>query len=302
MTNAKHPTLGRTALRWLLLTLLLAPATFPLWRPHVLATHDGLHHLARLFELDVALRNGALYPRWFPHMGFLYGFPVFHYYAPLTYYVGEAVRLLGGGVLLAYEATLGLGLVAAGWTMYAFARRWGETIGWLAALLYVYWPYHLANGLVRGAQAELWAMVWFPLILAAAHQVATARQRREALRGGLLLALSYALLMLTHNISALFFTPVLLAYGVWEWGRKREERERKELGEARELGDLKELRELREPEERARPNTHYSLLITHSSFLLLFWLLGLALSAFFWLPALADVSWVRAAVLREGVR
>ena len=271
-THQLHP--------WLLLTLLLLPATWPLWLPDLQATHDGLHHLARLYELDAALGSGSLYPRWFPHMAFLYGFPVFHYYAPLTYYLGELVVLLGGGVLSGFEWTLGVGLVAAGWAMYAFARRFGERVGWLAALLYVYWPYHLSNGLVRGAQAELWAMVWVPLLLAAIHDSARAGDRRERLRAGLLVALATALLMLTHNISAFFYTPFVLAFGVWEIGR---------LGDWR-LGDWR----------LARTSSQSP--ISNLQSLLSFWLLGLALSAFFWLPALADVGWVRASLLREGMR
>ena len=127
MTPTKTHSLSTAGpLRWLLLTLLLVPATWPLWLPHLQATHDGLHDLTRFFELDTALRGGTFYPRWFPHMGFLYGFPVLHYYAPLTYYLDEVVILLGDGVLAAFEWTLGLGLVAAGWTMYLFARRWGK--------------------------------------------------------------------------------------------------------------------------------------------------------------------------------
>ncbi|MGB5049346.1 MAG: 6-pyruvoyl-tetrahydropterin synthase-related protein, partial [Caldilineaceae bacterium] len=170
-STATRPKAGT---RWLLLTLLLLPATWPLWLPHLQATHDGVHHLARFYELHTALAGGTLYPRWFPHMAFLYGFPVLHYYAPLTYYLGEIVILLGGGVLAAFEWTLGIGLLAAGWSMYYFARRYGERVGWLAALLYAYWPYHLSNGLVRGAQAELWAMAWVPLLLAAVHSLAHA--------------------------------------------------------------------------------------------------------------------------------
>lgn len=281
----------RTLWRWLLLTLLLLPATWPLWLPHLQATHDGLHHLARFFELDLALKSGVLYPRWFPYMGFLYGFPVLHYYAPLTYYLGEVVVLLGGGVLAAFEWTLGLGLVAAGWTMYAFARRWGEKVGWLAALLYVYWPYHLSNALVRGAQAELWAMVWVPLLLAAIHDLVHAPDRGASLRAGLLVSLSTALLMLTHNISAFFFTPFILAYGLWESGR---------VGNGERGAGNSEWRIGNSERRMERPSRQSPIPSLQS--LLLFWFLGLALSAFFWLPALADVDWVRASLLREGVR
>lgn len=299
MTGNRTPRVGLansgTPRRLLLLTLLLLPATYPLWRAGAQATHDGLYHLSRLYELDMLLRLGVLYPRWFPHLGFLYGFPVMYYYAPLIYYIGEGFRLLGWGYLAAYEWTIGLGLVASGWTMYVFARRWGEPVGWLAALLYVYWPYHLANAHVRGAQAELWAMVWFPLLLTLVHspggeaeqpgQVHWEPSRSLArlqpirclvslfhylplsalrLHFSPLLALIYALLLLTHNLSAFLFTPVLLGYALWV------------AVEAREAKVLTE--------------------VVASV------VLGAALSALYWLPALLNVDWIRASQVRDAAR
>lgn len=253
---------------WAVVTLLSLPATLYLWYPGLQTTYDGLYHKARFFELDLLLRSGAVYPRWLPHLNFGYGSPTLHFYAPLIYYVAEAFHLLGFGYLTSYELMIGLGLVAAGWSMFALARRWGTMVGWMAAVFYVYWPYHLELAYVRGAQAELWAMVWFPLLLLYTHKGMEA-EGKEGRAAGVGLALLYAALILTHHLSAFAFTPLLLAYLLWH---------------AVGIGTSR------------RPVSTLGFLA-----------LGAGLAAIYWLPVLADISLVwagrptgeeRAALLR----
>ncbi len=245
----------REGLIWAVLTVALLPATYYLWLPGLQTTMDGLYHKSRFFELDWLLRYGVLYPRWLPHQGFLYGFPTLHYYAPLIYYIAEGFHLLGWGFLSSYEWMVGLGLVAAGWTMFFFARRWGLWAGGVAAIAYTYWVYHFSLAYVRGAQAELWGMVWYPLVLAFVDRIF--REGRSFPHTDYVaLALVYAALILTHNLSALLFTPVAAVYLLFSWAGKR---------------------------ERLR---------------LLGWVgvsvgVGLLLSAFYWLPVLLDIGYVR---------
>ena len=210
----------RGLLPWAALTLFLLPATLYLWYPGLQTTYDGLYHKGRFYELDLLLRSGTLYPRWLPHVNFGYGSPTLHFYAPLIYYIAEAFRLLGAGYLLSYELMIGLGLLAAGWTMFALARRWGMAAGWVAAIAYVYWPYHLELAYIRGAQAELWGMVWFPLLVLGVLELG-GRRGKAWWPAGVGLALVYALLILTHHLSAFAFTPLLVAFVTWRalWTR-----------------------------------------------------------------------------------
>ena len=48
----------------------------------------------RLAELSYLLRGGEFYPRWAPNFYHGYGYPIFNYYAPLTYYLGSLIELL----------------------------------------------------------------------------------------------------------------------------------------------------------------------------------------------------------------
>jgi len=71
------------------------PVLWPLLEPAYLSSHDGLHHLFRLLDLDWCIRGASLYPRWLPNLGFGYGYPVLNYCAPLTYHLAELFCIFG---------------------------------------------------------------------------------------------------------------------------------------------------------------------------------------------------------------
>jgi hypothetical protein len=83
----------------------------------------------------------------------------------------------------------------------------------VAAAVYTYFPYHLADTHLRGALAEAFAFVFLPLCLWAMHRLMTGSRSRHMP----LLGLSFAGLIVSHNLTALIFTPVLVAYMVLLW-------------------------------------------------------------------------------------
>jgi hypothetical protein len=93
---------------------------------------------------------------------------------------------------------------------FGFARYlWGTAGGWLAAVAYTYFPYHLADAYLRGAIPEHFAFIWPPLILWAY----TAAFREEKPLPPLLWGtLAWAGLLYTHNLTALLMAPVAVVY------------------------------------------------------------------------------------------
>jgi uncharacterized membrane protein len=55
---------------------------------------DAELHIFRLHELGTLVRGGEFYPRWAPNFYHGYGYPIFNYYAPLTYYLALPLELL----------------------------------------------------------------------------------------------------------------------------------------------------------------------------------------------------------------
>ncbi len=194
---------------WLVLAFSLF-AVLPLAGPdYFFDAHDARHTLFFLTEFDAAIRDGVWFPGWATDQALGYGYPTFVLYPPLAYYAAEGFHLLGASKLVAIKGVWALATLGAGLTMYAYARRvMGRGRGLLAAVVYVYVPFHLADMYVRADLAEYTAFVWLPLALLTFHLlVERPTPRRLGLAG-----LAYGALWLTHNVTALAFTPLLAAY------------------------------------------------------------------------------------------
>jgi hypothetical protein len=194
---------------WLVIAFSLF-AVAPLAGPgYFMDAHDAPHTLFFLTEFDAALRDGVWYPGWATDQALGYGYPTFVFYPPLAYYTAEALHLLGLAKVAAVKAVWALATIGAGLAMYAYGRHvLGRRRGLLAAVVYVYVPYHLADIYVRAALAEYCAFVWMPLALLAFHRLV----EEVSLRRIGLAALVYGALWLTHNVTALAFTPLLAVY------------------------------------------------------------------------------------------
>ncbi|MBI5879289.1 MAG: LysM peptidoglycan-binding domain-containing protein [Chloroflexi bacterium] len=196
--------------------LMLALAAFawlPLATPgYFMRAHDAPHSLFFLQAFDAVIRDGHWWPAWGPHFAFGYGYPLWIFYAPLTYFLGEAFHLLGASLTTAMKlvdlvATLGATLAMYGWARRHFGG-WGAAF---AALVYTYAPYHLLDLYVRSAAAEYLTFVFFPLALWRWEALVEAPGRRNAI----LAALVTAGLILTHHGAAFIFAMLLASYIVF---------------------------------------------------------------------------------------
>jgi hypothetical protein len=197
---------------WLVVAFCLLAAA-PLAGPdYFFDAHDAPNTVFFLTEFDAALRDGVWYPGWATDQALGYGYPTFVLYPPLAYYVAEGFHLLGATKVAAVKWTFALATVGAGLAMYAYGRRLlGRWPGFLAAVVYVYMPYHLVDIYVRAALAEYSAFVWMPLALLAFHRLVEGFSLRRLGAA----ALAYGALWLTHNPTGLTFTPLLAAYVLW---------------------------------------------------------------------------------------
>jgi hypothetical protein len=235
------------------IVLLILPALVPLGGGDFFASHDGLFHVYRLAALDQAVRSGVLYPRWFPEFAFGYGHPVFNFYGPLSYYWGLPFTLLGADAALAMKLVLASGLAVSALGMYVFTRgHLDRGPALVAAVVYAYLPYHLADLYIRGAVAEFLAFAWFPLGLWGVRRLIDGRDRNGP--AIMMVALLLAALLLTHSLSVLIFAPVLAGYVILLLFKRRD----------------------------YRPIGRLALAL----------ILSVALTAFYWLPVLTESQYV----------
>jgi 6-pyruvoyl-tetrahydropterin synthase related domain len=179
--------------------------------------HDGRVHLLLCRQFSLQFWSGELYPRWLmgTHHGF--GSPTFFFYGPFPFFVTSLLSPLArwfdkpsGYVELGLSAALALW--CSGLAAYLWLRRsHGEAAAAVGALVYLIVPYHVTVDLyMRAAFAEFWSFAWMPLILYFTE--GAVRRRRYALIG---LGASYALLVTTHLLTTVMFSPVPVAYALF---------------------------------------------------------------------------------------
>jgi asparagine N-glycosylation enzyme membrane subunit Stt3 len=117
------------------------------------------------------------------------------------------LHLIGFPLPIAQNLLYVLSILGSALAAYLLARDlFGPQAGLVAAIAYAYAPYQFLDALIRGNAPESLALPLMPLILWAFRRLAlTGRRRWFFFSVGFLAAL-----YLTHNISSLLFTPLLI--------------------------------------------------------------------------------------------
>lgn len=196
----------------LLIILIVSILTaLPLLNSGLYTMHDD-QQVARLYLFDKALRSGQFPVRWVDDLGFGYGYPLFVFYPPLVYMLGELIHLLGFSFISSIKSVFFLSIFLSGISIYIFAKElWGKISGLASALFYILIPYRALDIYVRGALAEAFSFVWLPLILWSFYKLAKTNKNRYVFFS----SASLALLMITHNLIFLPFMMFLCIYAAF---------------------------------------------------------------------------------------
>ncbi len=210
-----------------LLLVLLYPVWSIMLRPDLdlWATDDGEAHLLRIYAMHLALGETLAFPRWIPDLYRGYGYPVFTFYAPLTYVAGHLVASTGLSVWSAFRV-LGLGAIVSGATgAYAFVRivssratgNHDHTAAIAAGLLYLVAPYpFVINLYIRADLPEALGLGILPWFLLAIDRCLVAEGRGATLQSVLIAAVLGAVLLLAHQLSGVL---ALVASVLWAASR-----------------------------------------------------------------------------------
>lgn len=224
----------------------------PIFIQGFFAVHDDTQ-VARVQQMSIALLDGMFPVRWVPDLGYGYGYPIFSFYGPLSYYVGAFFMFFGADALFATKLMMAFGVLLSGVGMYYLAKIfWGKAGGVVAALLYVYAPYHAVNIYVRGAVGEFFGYAFIPIVFYGVIKAyESGRFRFVAIAG-----LAYAALLSSHNLTGLMVTPflVMLLLFLTFFSLRKEQK-------------------------------------LSFYFMYLSFLFGLLLSAFYWIPALLEMGY-----------
>lgn len=186
----------------ILLGGILLVASLPLLGPRFIPTHDGEYHFIRIYEMFAMLRAGYLFPRWAPDLAGGYGLPLFNFQYPLPDYLGALFHAFGFSLADSFKLTLAAGY----WAAAVFCYRWLSSLfrggaALLGTIVFAFVPYWFVDIYVRGSVGEVVAMGF---LMAAFSAVESDRKT--------FFTVCVAGLILSHNIMAMLFVPVILAY------------------------------------------------------------------------------------------
>ncbi len=181
-----------------------------------------------------------------------YGTPVFIFLYPLPFYIGSIFHFIGFSFLNSIKLVLILSYTFSGITMYLWAKKeFGKTPGFLASIMYLFAPYHLVDLHFRASVGETLSFVFIPLVFLYSKNLIETKKYKFLILG----AISIALLMTSHLATAMITFHILAIYAFIIWVKKK----RKGISD------------------------------------LFYWLgsiiLGLSISAFYWIPAIFEVKY-----------
>lgn len=174
-------------------------------------------HTTRLMSFYNLLINYHLIPRWTPEFNAGYGDPHFLFAYFLPYLIGSIFHLIGFSFLISIKLLLASSFVISGIAMYFWVKdELGEKAGFVAAIFYLFMPYHLIDMHFRVTVAENLSFVFLPLILLAIKKFIENDNRKWFF----VLSVSFALLILSHQAISVMFLPIMLSYFIFVWFRK----------------------------------------------------------------------------------
>lgn len=191
--------------------LLTLSVLWPLLVAPYFTHHDDVQ-VIRLFEMNKCILDLQIPCRWVPDLGGLYGYPLFNYYGPLPYYFGEIIYLLTSSLLISAKMMFATSFVMSFIFMFFLGRKlWGDFGGLVSGVFYSFAPYHSMDFYVRGAMGEMWALMLYPAII-----WGLLRLREEPVKKNMaILALFIGFLVISHNLSAMIFVPmVIVLFGI----------------------------------------------------------------------------------------
>lgn len=141
-----------------------------------------------------------------------YGYPLYLFYAPLTYYIGAFLKLLlGVSHIVATKYVYVFPLIFGPFAFYFAARQKMLPFpALIAAIFFTLFPYRGSNTYIRGAAPEAWAISFLPLAMAGLFLLAKNKKI-----GGIIFAISFFLVLISHNLVGMLFGGLVLLYGLF---------------------------------------------------------------------------------------
>lgn len=192
--------------RLILVVLILSiPALAQLFVPGFYGASDDLH-IAWLHQFNKTIfETNQFPPRYVPDLSYGFGYPLFNFVFPLPFMVGQIFYLLGISLVGSIKSIFGFSFILSSVGMFLLAKklRFNNAISVVSSMVYLYAPYRATDVYIRGALGESLAIAIFPWLI----YFSISKLNKISIP---IFGLFISALILSHNISALLFMPILL--------------------------------------------------------------------------------------------
>jgi hypothetical protein len=183
--------------------------TKPYFNTGYFPTHDGEWAVIRTSEMKRELKDLQIPPRFSGYLNHGYGYPLFNFTYPMPFYITAFLNMARIGLIDSVKTVFVLSVFLSAIFMYLLGRELGGNFaGFLSSLFYVVAPFRLVDLYVRGSIGESVSLALFPLLC----YIGIRYILRPSLFKLVLCASVLALLILSHNIMALIFFPLWIIF------------------------------------------------------------------------------------------
>lgn len=182
-----------------------------LW-PLVRAPYFSHHddvQVIRLFEMNECFRDFQIPCRWDPNLGGLYGYPLFNFYGPLPYYFGELIYLITKSFLLSAKIMFATSFVASYLFMYLFTKKLWGNEK-SAVFSALFYAYAPYHALDFYVRGAMGEMWALMFFPVVCWAILRIRENPNYKNLGIL-GISFGLLVMSHNLSAMIFLPAAVS-------------------------------------------------------------------------------------------
>ncbi len=238
-----------------LLPLLIIISCLPLislLRKGTYESGDLTLHAVFLQSFFESLKEGIIIPQWAGGLCGGYGCPVYIFEYVLPYYVGSIFHALGFSYIASTKLMLASGFIISGIGMYLWVKdHFGKIAGFVAGLFFLYAPYHLMDMHFRVSVGEVLSFAPMPYLFLWGKKIVETEKKRYIVY----FAVTFVLLLLSHTSTTAILLPMVFIYTLTIW--------------------------IRDKKRNIKKVIHFITAL----------ILGLLLSAYYWIPALLEVQY-----------
>lgn len=104
-------------------------AGFALLHSGLPPTHDGEYHVIRFYLFNESINDGNLYPRWAAHLNNGFGAPLFNFVYPLSNYVASILHIVDISFIDSFKISMFAATIIGGVSFYLWSKEFWGKLG-----------------------------------------------------------------------------------------------------------------------------------------------------------------------------